>query len=247
MTCSAIIRDWNGTLYEDFEDEAILRAIAVGLGRSYVPWHPLKFMSLLKAKNELETLNNKRNRDLGTDRVIEIFRVYNEKVIKGAAMSLVRHSVERFSERRQVQDKVVHRALRPIADFHRTGTATGILSAGYRYGIEMILKSAGYIDCFDFCEANLLGESDGKATGFTLTIYKNKAEILLTLLRNRNLDPKKAAYLGDSLDEAGCFEAIGHPIVSFLAPDELKERFAKDYGAFIPRDEAELARYLQSI
>lgn len=216
MTCSAIICDWNGTLYEDLDEEAILRAIAVDLAKSCIPWHPFEFARLLKTKNELETLNNKRNQDLQSDRVIEIFRVYNEKVIKGVPMSLVRHLVEKYSNRRQTQDKVVYRALRPIAERHQAGTTTGILSAGYWYGIQMILKSAGYSDCFDFCEANLLAETDGKAIGFTLNIYKNKAELLLRLLKDRNLDAKRAAYLGDSLDDAGCFEVTGHPI-SFLS------------------------------
>ena len=162
-------------------------------------------------------------------------------------MSLVRRLVEKYSKRRDVQDKVIYKALRPIAERHRAGTTTGILSAGYNYGIQMILKSAGYGDCFDFYEANLLAENDDKATGFTLKIYKNKAELLLRLLKDRELDPKRTAYLGDSLDDAGCFEVIGHPIVSFLTPEGLKQTFAQKYGAFIPQDEADLARYLQSI
>ena len=247
MTCSAIICDWNGTLFEDPDEEAIVREITMDLAKSYFPWHPLKFAHLLKTKKELETLNKERNEDLESDRVFEMLRVYDEKIIKGVPMPLFRHFVEKYANKNKVQGKVVYRALRPVAERHRAGIATGILSAGYGYGIQMILKSAGYIDCFDFYEANLLAETEGKATGFTLKIYKNKAEILLKLLKDRNLDANRTAYLGDSLDDAGCFEVAGHPIVSFLTPEGLKVRFAQKYGAFIPRDEIELTKYLRSI
>jgi phosphoserine phosphatase len=244
---SAIICDWNGTLFEDIDEEAIARAITVNLAKSYIPLHPFKLVRLVKTKNELENLNHGRNQSLESDEVTEIFRVYNKNIIKGVPMSLVRRLVIKYSNRRDVQNKVVYRVLRPIEEQHRKGITTGILSAGYSYGIQMILDAAGYSRSFDFYEANLLAESDGRAVGFTLAIYKNKAEQLLRLMKDRHLDPKRTAYLGDSLDDAGCFEVIGHPIVSFLTPEELKHRFAQKYGAFIPENESDLARYLQSI
>jgi phosphoserine phosphatase len=171
----------------------------------------------------------------------------SEKVIKGVSMSLVRRLVEKYSNRRDVQDKVVFKVLRPVAECHRSGITTGILSAGYSYGIQMILKSAGYVDCFDFYKANILTETEDKAIGFTLSIYKNKAELLLKILKDRDLDPKNTAYLGDALEDVGCFEVIGHPIVSFLTPEVLKHKFAQEYRAFIPKDESDLARYLKNI
>jgi phosphoserine phosphatase len=247
MTSSSIICDWNGTLFEDPDEEAIIRQMSVDLAKSYLPWHPFKFVRLLNARSRLETLNKGRNRDSEIDPVFEMLRLYDEKVIKGVPMSVVHRFVEKYSNLSQVQGKLVYRALRPVAERHRAGTVTGILSAGYGYGIQMILKSAGYSDCFDFYEANLLTEAEGIATGFTLKIYKNKAELLLGLLKDRNLDAKRTAYMGDSLDDAGCFEVAGHPIVSFLTPDDLKQKFAQKYGAFIPRNEIELARYLLAI
>jgi phosphoserine phosphatase len=247
MACSAIICDWNGTLFEDIDEEGIARAMAVDLAKSYTPWHPSKLARLLKTKNELEALNPKRNQSPESDMVIEIFRIFNEKIINGVPMSLIRRFVEKYSNRRDVQNKIVYKVLRPIATRHESGTTTGILSAGYSYGIQMILKSAGYEDCFDFYEANLLTEANDKAIGFKLNIYKNKAEQLLRLLKDRDLDPKRTAYVGDSLDDEGCFEIVGHPIVSFLTADGLKLRFAQKYGAFIPKDESDLARYFQSI
>ncbi len=247
MALSGIICDWNGTLYEDVDEEVIVRAITVNLAKSYLPWHPYKFARLLKTKSEIENLKGNRNQDLESDRVIEILRIFSEKIIKGARMSTIRRFVEKYANRQDVQDKVVYKVLRPIAERHRQGVITGILSAGYSYGIQMILKSAGYGECFDFCKANLLTETDGTITGFNFNIYKNKAEILLRILKERELDPRRTAYLGDSLDDTGCFEIVGHPIVSFLTPDDLKQTFAQKYGAFIPKDEADLAGYLQNI
>ena len=247
MTCSAIICDWNGTLYEDVDEEAIVKAIIVDLAKSYIPSHPFKFARLIKTKNELEILNRKRNQGLGNDRIVEVLQAYSEKLIKGVPMSLIRRLVEKYSNRRDVQDKVVFKVLRPVAECHRGGITTGVLSAGFSYGIQMILKSAGYVDCFDFYKANILTETEDKAIGFTLSIYKNKAELLLKILKDRDLDPKNTAYLGDALEDVGCFEVIGHPIVSFLTPEVLKHKFAQEYRAFIPKDESDLARYLKNI
>jgi hypothetical protein len=53
--------------------------------------------------------------------------------------------------------------------------------------------------------------------------------------------------MGDALEDVGCFEVIGHPIVSFLTPEVLKQKFAQEYRAFIPKDESDLARYLKNI
>jgi beta-phosphoglucomutase-like phosphatase (HAD superfamily) len=160
MTCSAIICDWNGTLYEDIDEEAIVKAIIVDLAKSYIPSHPFKFVRLLKTKNDLETLRRKRNQGLENDRLVEMIQSYSEKIIKGVPMSLVRRLVEKYSNRRDVQDKVVFKVLRPVAECHRSGIITGILSAGYSYGIQMILRSAGYLNCFDFYKANILRETE---------------------------------------------------------------------------------------
>ena len=240
MTCSAIICDWNGTLFEDVDEEAIVKAIIVDLAKSYIPSHPFKFARLIKTKNELEMLNRKRKQGLGNDHIVEELQTYSEKLIKGVPMSLVRRLVEKYSNRRDVQNKVVFKVLRPIAERHRAGITTGILSAGYSYGIQMILKSAGYVDCFDFYKANILTETEDKAIGFTLSIYKNKADLLLNILKDR-------AYMGDALEDVGCFELIGYPIVSFLTTEVLKQKFAQEYKAFIPKDESDLARYLKNI
>lgn len=247
MACSAIICDWNGTLYQDVDEEFILREIARDVAKSYIPWHPMKLARLLNTNRELEALNNERNRDTGNDRISAIFRIYSEKVIEGVPASVIHRSVKKYSSSRQVQNRIIHTAMRPVAGLHLSGITTGILSAGYGYGIRMILTHSIYGDCFDFYEANQLVERDGIAIEFVINILKNKQELLVKILRENGLDCKNTVYMGDSLDDAGCFEIVGHPVVSFLTPERLKEQFAQKYRAFVPADENELLKYLHSI
>ena len=247
MTCKAIICDWNGTLFEDADEEAILRVLASDLARSYIPWNPLRALRLLRAKNKLETINARRGQYPATERIMEMFRIYNEGIIKGVSAALIQRIIQNYARRPDVQGKVVKSMLRPVVERRKAGLITGILSSGYKYGIETILQTAGYHDCFDFYEANILGVASGKATGFKLDIYTNKAEVFLKILKEKRLEADQAAYVGDSLYDAGCFELAGYPIVSSLTPKELKEKFARQYRAFIPKDEADLRRYLNSI
>jgi phosphoserine phosphatase len=247
MTCEAIICDWNGTLFRETDEEAIFRALALNLARSYLPLHLIKIIQLLKVKRKLELLKIQKSIDLSTDRVIEIFRIYNEGVIRGVPMSLIYQLVEKYTRRPEVQGKIVWPMLRPIAELHQAGVTTGILSAGYEYGIRMILKSSGQRGSFDFLEANPLADIDGIASEFRLDIFKNKAEVMLKILKERNLEAKKVVYIGDSLDDIGCFELVGYPVASLLAKEELKQRLYSECKAFVPKDEAELAAYLKSI
>ena len=246
MTCSAIISDWNGTLYRSADEEAFLRAIGMELAKKCVPHHPVRLIRFINAKKKLEDLILK-NIESDCDHVMEIYDIYNNEVIKGTPVPLIHRLVEKYSRLPRVQNKIMHEMLRPIDGMHRQGVITGILSAGYKYGIQMTLKTASYSRCFDFCEANSLKENDGTAIGFTLDIYKNKTEKLVDLLDRENIEAKQLVYIGDSADDTGCFEIAGFPVVSFLTPDNLKEKFAKKYDAFIPENEKDLENYLKSL
>ncbi|MCK4723928.1 MAG: hypothetical protein KAT75_11510, partial [Dehalococcoidia bacterium] len=83
------------------------------------------------------------------------------------------------------------------------------------------------------------------AIEFELNIYKNKPRLLLELLRGRNMDESRVAYVGDSEDDEGCFEIVGYPVLALLAPDELKDRYAQKYKAFVPKDETDLMNYFK--
>ena len=244
MPPDVIISDWNGTLIEYRDERPVLENTARDMFRASIPFHPFRMARILKARRGLEALYRSGNHNAETDFIRELFRIYNNRIIRGVPISWVLRSIEDYARKPLTQDKLEHRVLRPIRECHKAGKTTGIFSAGYGHGIERILAVAGYAECFDFIEADKLKENGGKAIEFGLNIYKRKAPLLLKLLKDRNIDASKVAYLGDNEDEEGCFEMVGYPVAAFLATDELKEKFARKYKAFIPKDEKDLTDFL---
>jgi len=217
----------------------------VDVFRASIPFHPFRMARILKARRELETLYQEGRQEAEFDFVKEMFRIYNGKIINGVPVSIIHRSIEKHANKQRTQAKLDHRVLRPIKECHQAGKTTGIFSAGYKYGIERILAVAGYDKYFDFCEAEQLREDDGRAIEFALDVYKRKPGLLLGLLRDRSMDASRVAYLGDSEDDEGCFEIVGYPVLAFLAPEELKQCYARKYKAFVPEDEKDLANYLR--
>ena len=244
MPCEAVISDWNGTIIDYRDEKPILEAVAVGVFRKSLPFHPSRMVRILKAHHGLRKLYAEKRRDGDFDFVKEMFRLYNHRIIRGLPVSLVYGAVEEYARKSRTQSMLDFRMLRCLKECHDAGMTAGIFSAGFRYGIESILRFAGYSRAFDFCEADDLEENDGKALGFPLKIYRNKAALLVDLLSDRGLDPSCVAYIGDSEDDEGCFEIVRYPVVAFLAPDHIKEAYARNYGAFVPRTEQELREYL---
>jgi phosphoglycolate phosphatase-like HAD superfamily hydrolase len=244
MPPDVIICDWNGTLIEYPDERPVLENTARDVFKASFPFHPLRMARIFRARRELEELYKKGRSNAEADFIRALFRVYNERIIEGVPVPVILRSIEKYARKRQTQAKLEYRVLRPIRECHQAGKTTGIFSAGYGYGIEKILAAAGYAECFDFIEADKLKANRGEAIGFGLNIYKKKPQFLLKLLKDRNIDASRVAYLGDNEDEEGCFEIVGYPVVAFLAPDELKQRFALKYRAFVPKDEKDLADYL---
>jgi phosphoglycolate phosphatase-like HAD superfamily hydrolase len=243
MPPDVIIADWNGTLIEYRDERPVLENTARDVFRASIPCHPRRMARILKARSELEALyRGGQNNDY--DFIRELFRIYNERIIEGVPVSLIHRSIEKYARKRRTQSSLDHRVLRPIKECHSDGKTTGIFSAGYGHGIARILAVAGYDSHFDFIEADVLRENGGKAISFGLNIYKRKPPLLQRLLKEKTIDAGRVAYIGDSEDDEGCFEMVGYPVVAFLAPDELKERFARKYKAFVPSDEKDLANYL---
>jgi phosphoserine phosphatase len=243
MPPSIIISDWNGTLIEYRNESPLFEYIATALFGASVPFHPLRMARILRTRRRLSNLEQDHASDHASF-VRELFQVYNEGIIKGTPVSLLQVFVDQHARSARTQTKLDYRVLNPIRACHEAGRITGILSAGYKYGIERILAVAGLGRHFDFCVADRLAQKDGKAIGFKLELYTRKQEFLLDLLRERGLDPRAVAYIGDSEDDEGCFQAVGCPVVSFLAPERLKARFAREYNAFVPSSERDLSRFL---
>ena len=247
MTCQLIICDWNGTLIEDRDEKPLFETVAKDLFKSSTLLHPHRMMRIIKARQELKALYLRSLQETTYDFVKEIYRIYNDKIIKGLASSFIYQSVNRYALRKKVQRKLDYRVLESIKECRQKGISTGILSAGYKYGIEKILEVAGYNKYFDFFKADDLKVINGKAITFELNIYNNKPGILLDFLEEKGIVSSAVAYIGDSTDDEGCFEIVGHPIVSFMAPDKQKQYFEKKYNAFVPSDKHDLLNYLMNI
>jgi len=244
MPLNIIICDWNGTLIEYPDERPVLENTARDVFKASFPFQPFRMARIFRARRELEELYRRGRSNAEPDFIRALFRVYNERIIAGVPVPVILSSIGKYARKRQTQAKLEHRVLRPIRECHQAGKTTGIFSAGYVYGIEKILAAGGYAGCFDFIEADKLKANRGEAIGFGLDIYKKKPQFLLKLLKDRNLDARRVAYLGDSEDDEGCFEMVGYPVIAFLATDELKQKFALKYKAFVPKDEKDLADFL---
>jgi phosphoglycolate phosphatase-like HAD superfamily hydrolase len=245
MPPDAIVCDWNGTLIRYRDERPLLESLAVDLFQASVPFHPLRTLRILRARRTLEALYRQKRYDGDFDFVREMFHIYNQQIVRGAPMSIIRRSVERYACSTITEHALDFRTLRAIERCHLSGKTTGILSAGYLHGIESVLAAVGHRRHFHFCEADRLRHEGGKAIEFELNIYKRKPEHLLRVLADHSLVPESTAYLGDSEDDEGCFAIVGYPIVAFLAPDDLKQQYAQEYNAFVPKDERELTSYLR--
>jgi phosphoserine phosphatase len=244
MACEALISDWNGTLIEYRTEMRALELVGVDAFWASVPLHPLRALRILKARGQIRAIRRQGRPDTDFDFIKEMFSVFNHMVVSGLPASVVQTSFDRYAKSGETQSKLDLRLLRLIKESHEAGKTTGILSAGYRYGIERVLTVAGYRHCFDFCEADGFRTEKGRVIEFGLNIYRNKPKLLRRMLAERHLQAAQVAYIGDSEDDESCFEIVGYPIVAFFAPDEFKNSCSQKYGAFVPDSERSLRDYL---
>lgn len=244
MAFEALVSDWNGTLIEYRTEMPALERVGVDAFRASIPFHPLRAARILKARGQLRAIRRQGRPDTDFDFIRDMFRVFNQKVVSGVPTSVVQASFDGYAKSVETQSRLDLRLLRVVKESHEAGRTTGILSAGYRYGIERVLTVAGYRRHFDFCEADEFISEDGRVIEFGLNIYRNKARLLQRLLADLQLEAVQAAYVGDSEDDEGCFEIVGYPVVAFLAPHDFKVKCAQKYGAFVPDSEDSLRRHL---
>ena len=244
MSFEALISDWNGTLIQYRTEMPVLERVGVDAFRASIPFRPLRALRILKARGQLQAIRRQGRPDTDFDFIKDMFGVFNQMVVSGLPTSVVLASFDRYAKSGETQSKLDLRLLRLIKESHEAGKTTGILSAGYRYGIERVLTVAGYRHCFDFCEADGFRTERGRVIEFGLNIYGNKPKLLNRLLAERHLEAAQVAYIGDSEDDEGCFEIVGYPVVAFFAPDEFKDRCAQKYKAFVPGSESSLRDYL---
>jgi phosphoserine phosphatase len=245
MAPQTIICDWNGTLIGHRNEMPLFSSVGNGLFKASMPFRLRKAARIIKGKRELNALHLEAKTLSVHEYVDRVFRIYNSRIVRDFPLKLVHRLIDEYAAMQETQEQLDHSVLRPVAECRRDGKTTGILSAGCRYGIEAILNIAGYSTSFDFYTADEIEHDNGRMVGFGLSIYGNKRTFLLGLLQERNIAPETVAYMGDTDDDAACFDIVGYPVVPFLAPEEAKERFARDYKAFVPEDEADLLHYLR--
>ena len=188
MACEALISDWNGTLIQYRTEMPALERVGVDAFRASIPFHPLRALRILKARGQLRAIRRQGRPETDFDFIKDMFRVFNRMVVSGLPTSVVEASFDRYAKNAETQSRLDLRLLRLIRESHEEGRTTGILSAGYRYGIERVLTVAGYRHYFDFCEADEFRSEDGRVIEFGLNIYRNKPKLLLRLLTERHLE-----------------------------------------------------------
>jgi len=241
-----IISDWNGTLIEDRDEALILEFIGRGLIKGSLPFHPIRFLRLIKAWHQLEALSD--GFELLADgyniETLKQMHQISSRVLQGVEIDSITRRVNLYAA--DAAKRLEERMLRPIQEVHREGKQAGILSIGYRYGIDRILSAGGYGEVFDFIEANDLTTNGSKISSLSFRI--DKALWLTELLSRLSVSLDKIIYIGDADPDEPCFEIVGYPVVSFLAPDDFKQHCARKFGAqCVPESESDLRKYLHGI
>jgi phosphoserine phosphatase len=246
MGLQTIIADWNGTLIADRNELPILKQLAVDIARSQFPLHPLKIAGIIGAGRRINRIYAERKRSGDTDYVGRMYEVFNKSILEGTPMSVIKDSVEQYAAG-AVQERLDCRILNVLRKYHDMKKGCGILSAGYAYGIDCILKASGFRDSFDFLLADEIVQMQGRARELMLKIYRNKGRYLQDLLESREIDPGQTAYIGDTQDDEDCFKLVRYPVVSFFAPDDFKRHCFETHSAFIPESEEDLLAFFERI
>lgn len=241
----AIICDWNGTLFEDrYEDLFFKGLYKAVVFRSQTVINIFKLYKLWKVKRECEKLysNGQRIAEDQSYIIKRIVDILNTKALKDLSVSVLENYTEKYAK--EAANRLDERLLRPLKKLREDNQLIlGIISSGYRAGIEKTLASKGYY--VDFVEANDFEEDKGKIKCFKFYIYTNKKAVLAAILGNSDIDRSEAVYIGDDWQDIDCFKEIDFPVVSFLAEDSFKESCAKELNAFVPANENDFKKYIR--
>jgi len=249
MTYTTIVSDWHGTLTSTSEEDSNKRIGYTLLGEALRDvkhgriWRVAQLLKLLAAKKTTERMLrefHQRKR-----RLKEVYEPFNS-AIKGVTFDYIEGIADGFA--RDTVENLDERVIVPIKNMHEKGKKTGILSVGYKRIIEKTLEQVGYSDVFDKIFANTLLGYDGKAVGFSLDVYEEKARYIMSRFLDIHTREGDILYIGDSSDDMPVAQMLpkGNFIVPFLAPYEFKEEMARKYGAFVPESQKDLERYFKA-
>lgn len=277
MTEKNIVSDFNGTLIEPETEKPLLEHIAFELkddalpeNKNYIndfPLRPLIALKLLWSKHKIYKLYEEFNEgwEDQQEKTGELFEVYNRNVIKDVPLEFVKNSISRYVTRFENGKELDEELLEEINQAKESGAKTGILSAGFSYGIEQILKTNNYLESFDFIEANEFEtgsqkikklKRDNLKTEIQKSDDETEIEELFKQLYDRYDIDENSIYLGDRAVDETFFDAFEYPAVPPFVYrkwkngdrekadgyKEFMERAADNYGAEILKEGSELEK-----
>ena len=243
----AIFCDWNRTIFEDEYEYVFFNSYAKQEALRYLTQlNFLKVFSIIKAKYRCEEIffTHKAQSKHKSRDITRIVQILNEMVIRGTPASLLEQYTNYYAE--DGASRLDKRILNPLRSLRSSkGIILGIISSGYVCGIHKILKKAGYK--FDFVKANDFETESEHTVKFRLDILDNKETILSTFLAEHGIKSSEVIYIGDDKQDEGCLRMVEYPIVSFMANEEDKKRFQREFHAFAPKNGDDFANYLYDL
>ena len=245
MAINYLICDWNGTLIGFNNEKPLFQAVGRAIFKSALPFNIPKIVRMQKGKAQMDVLGQQWGREKDLSLINEIFNIFNSSFIEGAPVDKILGYIDKYAASDFVQEQLQRGLLDIVKEFSLQGKGTAIFSAACKYPIEKVVQVAGYEKYFNFIEADEIYTENSRTIGFGLNIYGRKPELLDKIIQQRAINPGEVAYIADSEDEGGCFEKIKYPVVSLLASEDVKKRFAGEYNAFVPENMADLDNYLK--
>ncbi|MDA9101047.1 haloacid dehalogenase-like hydrolase [Omnitrophica bacterium] len=240
----AIIFDWNGTLTSDLFELRFFQGFLKWLLKK----HSLNFflwMRVLRLNAIAKLMAGKRLADgkNARHRLRNLLEYFNSAVKNYVhEEDLVDYTNEYAKNRSSLC--IDEKLLKLINQLHfKYKTMIGIISSGYFLNIKMSMAAHGvhvdFIKANDFCRL-----PSGKLY-YDWAILDNKDAVLRGVLSEKGLKMDDVAYIGDDLNDLGCFKIIGYPVMSPAADPIVKEQLSQKCNLFCPHDDDELCRYLE--
>ncbi len=250
MVKRAKVFDWNRTIHPDKTDiqlhaqlgrKILLETITDGQKPPYN--RALRTMEL--GVGTIELTSALRRFKIGKITLEELNSIYNRRFICGQKTETVEKVIERYAQK--CAKNVDQRVLGAIKETRWQDEVVAILSASIDVSIRKMLEILDAGELFDTIIANQLISEGEVVLGVTSRIYGSKREEMEKFARENHIQLDNIVYMGDCEDDAAIAPILkrGSFIVSFMAEERFKEEMARKHGAFVPKDERDLTKYLR--
>ncbi len=241
-----VVCDWNGTLLrEKLEETFFLGLCRRAVVRAITHVQPRKLFRIMLAglRGFREYRAALRRPDRVPHHITRVVEMLDPLVFRGLKQEELDNYTQFYAKR--AQPMLDARMLAPLQlARERFSLPVGVISSGCRTGIEATMSMANYHA--DFICANDFWWDGNRTGGFRFNLTDNKRLLLDMALAEHEVDPADVMYIGDGPLDAECFGRVGWPVVSFFASHRHRARFARDYGAFAPANQAAFQEHLFS-